>query len=111
MQSDLEVKPSTDPEVVDQPDASKYVVEAEPLQVFNMNQRLGRHVQPGPLDGRNQHWRKTLWRLALITIFCLAAALGAGLGAGLSAQHKSTFSRYAPIPPEIHLPMLKPYLY
>ena len=93
-ESGLEVKPCTGPQVIPQPDANKYFLNAEVLKTHSLCLPIQLDsFQSGPSDARNRDWRKAFWVLALITVFLLIAGLGAGLGAGLAAQHRSPHSK------------------
>lgn len=87
-ESGLEVKPSTSPEVIPQPDGNMYYVGGGgpngPVS--------GQLDQSNPPQAKSPGRSRVIWVLAGIAILCLAVAIGAGLGAGLAAQHTSSSS-------------------
>lgn len=89
--SGLEVKPSTRPEVVPQSNEDMYYIGggAQNDAVFDQSNQSDQSYQP---QANNQGRSRAIWMLGIITVVCLAAAIGAGLGAGLAAQRKSTSS-------------------
>lgn len=93
-QSGLEVEPCSDPQVIPQPDANKYFLNAEALDKYSLHSPIqSESTQSGPSGARNQIWRKAFLVLAFITVFLIAAGLGAGLGAGLAVHHRSMHPR------------------
>ena len=89
METGLEVAPGNDPEIIAQPDANIYFVQAEQPTDFASDTSL----HSGRPDARSGNWRKILVLLAVFAISSLAVAMGAGLGVGLAARHKSAPSR------------------
>ena len=87
----LEVRLCTDPEVIAQPDASKYFSEDEESRICSPDQPFDQHVQYSPSEGRDRSCRKACWGFTLMTVLCLTVALGAGVGTGLAAQVSSSF--------------------
>lgn len=87
-ESGLEVKPSTGPQVIPQPDANMYYVGGAGPNgpVFGQLNQSDSPKAKSP--GRS----RVIWVLAGIAVICLAVGIGAGLGAGLAAQHKSSSS-------------------
>ena len=85
----LEVAPGNDPEIIAQPDANKYLIEAE----LPKNVTSDTFLQSSPPAARSREVRKLFFLLALFAILSLAVAVGTGLGIGLAARHKSAPSR------------------
>ena len=89
IQSGLEVAPGNDPEIIAQPDANKYFINAERPKTFASDTFL----QSSPPDARSREVRELFFLLALFAILSLVVAVGAGLGVGLAARHKPAPSR------------------
>lgn len=91
VESGLEVKPSTSPEVAPQPDENMYYMGggAPNDTVFDQPNQSDQSYQP---QAKSQGRSRAIWVLGITAVLCLAVAIGAGLGAGLAAQHKSTSS-------------------
>lgn len=88
-ESGLQVALCNDPEIIAQPDANKYIINAGQPQENSFDPP----IHSADSDARSRDWKKAFWVLALVAVLCLALALGAGLGAGLAAQHRSSSSR------------------
>ena len=91
----LQVVPSTDPQVVAQPDENKYHIGPEILDhPLSYQSCHPAHDQPSQsIDQpqvKSQGLVKTVGVLIIISVLLLAVALGAGLGVGLSAHHKQS---------------------
>ena len=106
-ESQLEVQVPADLQVASQPDDSKYYVGSEgpdhptsspPDQSDRFNQ---------PQGAKKLGRLKVFWVLSIITVICLALAVGGGLGAGL---HKSNSSRSPHLLPLVPLSSLSSLL-
>lgn len=87
--SGLEVTPHNGLEIQAQPDENKY---------YTGSSEANEHVlsQPETHPGSKQTSRKKAsWALAVITVLCLAVALGVGLEKGLATKKIVSTSRYA----------------
>ena len=85
----LEVQPSTMPETAHQPYGDKYFLKAE-----GPKHPVSRHLnQSDRTQANRQGMSRASLMLAVITVLCVAIALGAGLGTGLAARRKSSCER------------------
>ena len=88
VESGLEVKPATSPEIINQPYPEKYNTTSEAT-----SQPYPSHKNTSVQSHKKSQSRfSNVWILAIIGFICLAVAIGAGLGTGLAAQHKSSSS-------------------
>ena len=83
-QAGIEVVPDTGPEIAPQPDANRYYTGSEASHGLADTPDPPLHPSIGTRGPQ-----RALWALAVITVLCVAVALGAGLGAGLAIHYKS----------------------
>ena len=89
--SGLEVTPFNGLEIQAQPDENKYYTGSS--EVSEANERV--LSQPGnhPVSKKTSR-KKASWVLAVITVLCIALALGVGLDKGLATKKIVSSSRY-----------------